>query len=46
MNREREKENSSLDCSFEICIKLWNNNASEYVRSLWKKDNHTKEMHK
>jgi hypothetical protein len=35
MNRERE--NSSLDCSFEICIKLWNNSASEYVRTLWKK---------
>jgi hypothetical protein len=43
---EREEENSSLDCSFEICIKLWNNSASEYVRTLWKKDNHTKEMHK
>ena len=32
-----ERENTSLDCSFEICIKLWNNRASEYVRTLWKK---------
>jgi hypothetical protein len=44
--REREEENSSLDCSFDICFKLWNNSASEYVRTLWKKDNHAKEMHK
>jgi hypothetical protein len=35
MNRERE--NSSLDCSFMICIELRNNSASEYVRTLWKK---------
>jgi hypothetical protein len=42
----REGENSSLDCSFRICIELRNNSASEYMRTLWKKNNHTKEMHK
>jgi hypothetical protein len=29
-----------------MCIKLWNNNASEYVGTLRKRNNHTKEMHK
>ena len=41
-----ERENSSLDCFFMICIELRNNSASEYIKTLWKKNNHTKEMHK
>ena len=33
----REGENSSLDCSFRMCVELRNNSASEYMRTLWKK---------
>jgi hypothetical protein len=33
----REGENSSLDCSFRMCIELRNNSASDKVRTLRKK---------
>jgi hypothetical protein len=29
MSRDGDEENSSLDCSFEMCIKLRSNNVSE-----------------
>jgi hypothetical protein len=29
MSRDGEEENFSLDCSFEMCIKLRSNNTSE-----------------
>jgi hypothetical protein len=44
----REGENSSLDCSFRMCIELRNNSVSDKVRTLRKKaitiESHTSDM--